>query len=487
MRTFKVRAFASVATALAVTVAVGLVFNSGQMAQAQTVPTKGQAPTASGGQAWTRLIGDLKKFSTPTAGPCGSAWAGYVVCEGDYDDDLGSSSAFVVSPNPGDDPLQHAWKVLYFDFHDQECTTDCPATNDIQAIQKEIFWLTPDESQEAGGPDENAAGQRVLHHVVEARLANGAVNPEVIMTGNTCNVIGVPGQNGTIADGLVQTGQVSADAINDMIAKCIQNEGGFHLNNWTISKHLPPGVYAQCVTLLHTNGAETDRVCVRFLINPVDHYVIDFGETGVAWSGLRANNKSVHSGDFDLETADKPTIQGDGNTSLVYGVAYTQLKNAEGKTIWQYFDGQINRKKNAGTPPQIVEFQHIDDIVAPTNNTFSPTVWFEGPTTLTPAALGGTSGAVCLEPNEPLKLDFSVTPAQSVFSGTYQGQILVTAARDPEICTASLDQGESPEGDPNVFDNNPSQGGPGVWPGPFFVEATATPTATASPTVAPTP
>ncbi|MCC6238558.1 MAG: hypothetical protein IT299_13440 [Dehalococcoidia bacterium] len=487
MRIPPVRALGLAITALATMVALGVLASSG-VAQAQQVPTKGQAPQASGGQAWTRMIADLKKFDTEddrvaSIGPCGSEWAGYVVCEGDYDDDPLSFATFHVAPNPADDPLQHAWKILYFDFHDQECLSppviqlvevtevdpaSCSASNDIQAIQKEIFWKAPHPFTVGTGPDANPAGQRVLHEVVEARLTNGLVNPEVILTGVDCNVLGAVGINGTIADGLVQTGQVEAANLNDMIAKCIQNEGGFHLNNWTISKHLPPGRYDQCVTLLHTNGSETDRVCVEFKIMPVDHYVIDFADAGVSWVGLRLNNKSVHSGDFNLETANYPTIQGDGNTSLVYSARFQTLENEVGKRIWSDFDGQINRKKNAGTPPQIVEWEHIDGIASTdASGAWSPWAVFDGPTTLA-AGVTQSSGAVCLEPNEPLKLDFSLTPKQTVWAGVYSGAIEVQATRDTSVCTPSLDQGESPTGDPNVFDNNPSQGGPGAWTGGFF-------------------
>jgi hypothetical protein len=61
-----------------------------------------------------------------------------------------------------------------------------------------------------------------------------------------------------------------------------------------------------------------------------------------------------------------------------------------------------------------------------------------------------------------------VTPEQTVWAGTYSGAIEIHAAPNVNVCTPSLDQGESTEGDDNVFDNNPSQGGPGVWTGGFM-------------------
>jgi hypothetical protein len=313
----------------------------------------------------------------------------------------------------------------------------------------------------------------VLHEVIEARGDDGLVDPDVILTGNACNVLGNPGGAiNSIADGLVQTGQVTAAELSDMIALCIQGEGGFHLNNWVVSKHLPPGVYTQCVTLMHTNGAQTDSICRDFEILPVSGYIIDFADTGVAWSGLRQGNHSVHSGDFDFGTGERPTIQGEGNTSLVYGVRYQTLTNEMGKTIWSAFDGQINRQAcesaadgtaDCDVNPFLVEWEHIDGI-ASTDDPEGWTDWtdFDGPSTLA-AGIEDSSGAVCLEPNEPLKLDFSITPEQTVWAGSYSGALEIRAQPNQLVCTASLDQGEGAHepGDGNVFDNNPSQGGPG--------------------------
>lgn len=441
----------------------------GTSAFAQSVPTKGESKAASGGQARTVFIGDLKKFATPPpgGGVCGSAFGGYVVCEGDYDDDPGANPQFHVAPNNGDSPLQHAWKVLVFDFHpvgDPNGT----ALNDIRAIQKEIFWTA---AAHTGGPDSNANGQRVLHEVVNYRdPVTGAVIPNVILTGAQCNTLGTPGVDGTIADGIVETGQATGAEVNAWLGDCIQAEAGFHLNNWTVSKHLPPGTYNQCVTLIHTSGAQTPVECRPFVIVPTVHYAVDF--QAVSWQNLATNNTSVQSGDFVFGSGN-PTIQGDGNTSLVYGVRYTRIVTPSGKTICNDFDSQINRRGPVN-PTLPIEWEHIDGIVAPCTGTgeaaYSPWVDFDGPTTLG-AALGGTSGAVCLEPNEPLKLDFSVTPKQTVFDtaveGAYTGTVQIRAQVNTAVCTPSLDHGEHTGGDNSaggVFDNNPSQGGPLPFP-----------------------
>jgi hypothetical protein len=427
---------------------------AGTTADAQEVPTTGEAAAASGGVAHTVFIGDLKKFATPS-GTCGSAFQGYVVCENDYDDDPGADNRFHVAPNPADNPLQHAWKVVVFDFHDQSDTTPPIATsNDIEAIQKEIFWIAPHASTD--GPNDQNPPQRVFHEVVEARLSNGNIDPNVILTGSNCNVLGNYGTNGTIADGLVQTGQTDSTSMQNWINECIQGEVGVHLNNWTVSKHLPPGTYRQVITLVHTNGAETDPVSVDFVVEPLSHYVMDFATDGVNWDNLKKDNQSVYSGDWDLNTPFKPTIQGDGNTSLVLRLRYAPLVNAEGKIIWSDFDAQINRRNSTG---QLIEWDHEDGIqAAQTDGVFGDWRELDGPNDT--AAGITSSGAVCLEPNEPLKLDFSVTPRQTVFSGLYEGAVQLEGRVRPAICSPSFDQGESTTGDPNVFDNNPSQGGP---------------------------
>ncbi len=426
-------------------------------AEAQELPTTGQAHQSSGGVAHTVFVGDVKRFpeGTTANGPCGSAFQGYVVCERDYNDDSEGDSRFHVVPNPGDSPLQGVWKVVAFDFRDPTDTIPpISSTNDIAAIQHAIYWVAPHASTGGPGPDQNFP-QRVFHEVIEARLENGDIDPSVILTGSACNVVGNYGINGTIADGIVQTGQVPAAIVQNAINECIQGEVGLHLLGWDVSKHLPPGTYQQVLTLVHTNGAESDPVSTQFVIEPLSHYRVDFARSGVSWETLARNNRSVHSGDWDLSTSTKPTIQGDGNTSLVLQVRYAPLSN-NGKLIWSEFDAQINRRNTGG---QLVEWQHEEGILAgQSEGVFGGWVPLDGPTSTAPSV--ASSGAVCLEPNEPLKLDFSVTPRQTVFTGTYQGVVELGAVVAPAVCTPSFDQGEGTTGDPNVFDNNPSQGGP---------------------------
>ncbi|MDZ7727217.1 MAG: hypothetical protein U5Q44_02930 [Dehalococcoidia bacterium] len=63
--------------------------------------------------------------------------------------------------------------------------------------------------------------------------------------------------------------------------------------------------------------------------------------------------------------------------------------------------------------------------------------------------------------NEPLKLDFSVTPAQALYEGVYSGLVYIGIS-SASGCEPQLDTGESASGDTNVFDNYPQGPLPGT-------------------------
>jgi hypothetical protein len=109
---------------------------------------------------------------------------------------------------------------------------------------------------------------------------------------------------------------------------------------------------------------------------------------------------------------------------------------------------------------------------------------------------------ICLEPNEPLKLDFSVTPRQVLYDGTYAGLVrlivgepgteggditgLTNGETEQEIaCEPTLGSGENASGDSDgVFNNLPGEPVEGELSGEPTPEPTETPTGTV--TVTPT-
>ncbi len=64
---------------------------------------------------------------------------------------------------------------------------------------------------------------------------------------------------------------------------------------------------------------------------------------------------------------------------------------------------------------------------------------------------------ICLEPNENLKLDFSVTPQDVLYAGSYSGQVRLTVTNSGvplPACRPTLGSGESANGDANGVYNN---------------------------------
>ncbi len=279
----KATAVAIIATVLALSLALVLATQpAGAEEPATEVATTGEVTSGSGGTSLVVNLGDLKKFPcTTTIGvPC---HAGYEVVATDYDDDPGGEPGapdFYVTPNLGDSPsLRHAWKIVFIDFG---------GTNDVTAIQKAIRW-TAAEVPTAPGPDQNPAGQIVYETVVDV-----VANPGELLVGQACaDFLGDPLTPNTPAHGLVTTDQMAASVLVDLTNRCIQQEVGVHPNNFTVSKHLPPGTYTESITLVYGSNGQAAPFTKDFFVNAVTGYTVDFDL--VDWGG-RARSGSEGRG-----------------------------------------------------------------------------------------------------------------------------------------------------------------------------------------------
>jgi len=373
--------------------------------RAEDVPTEGAVDNAGGGTASIAVIADLKA-------PLDAA---------DYDDDPAGepgSEWFHVAPNLGDEPLQMANKYVV-------------AFNPADVAELQVTLRT-----RPGGA------------VVWETLLPGTEG----LTGAECNeLLGSVGAPGAVADGLVATGQASSEEITNLKNRCTQQTAGVWQVAFPVSKHLPPGWYDQCVALSHLGGGSTPRQCVPIRIVEVTGYQTDV--TGLSFGRLRQDIRSIDDGNFDLGD-DMGTIMGTGNTSPVLSVAYSWMKNdtfdpGAAKYIKNDFDAQINRRDDSGL---IVAFDRADGLLGGAD-----------PGAADPFAGAGiaTLRGVCLEPNEPLKLDFSVTPRQVLYDGDYRGLVRLTIGLDEgteSACEPTLGSGEHAGGDTDgPFNNLPGE------------------------------
>lgn len=369
-------------------------------------------------------IADLKAVDGPACLTVGA------ISATDYDDDPGGSHAgpgyFHVTPNLDDTPLQCANKYIFINN-----------PSGVLEIQKTIEALIP--GPEASSPPT----RRVVFH--DERPG------EQIKTDGPCTAaLGDPATPGSVAHGLITTGQKTAAEIQSIINGCIQQTVGMLINPFPVSKHLPPGWYLQCATLATTGGGASPEFCVPFHIEAISGFIEDV--TTVDFGNLIQNVTSIDQGDFNIATANIGTVMGVGNTSPILLVAYSEMENnygdptqhADNKYITRDFDVQINRRNTAGT---ITAFQKVNGMLGGADP-HDPDPFL--------GATVATLNQICLEPNEPLKMDFSVTPRDVLYPGTYAGLVRMTITT-VGACTPTIGDAENAggDGDGDPFNNLP--------------------------------
>ena len=420
----------------------------GALAQAPPTPvtgsTTGNAGPGVAGNATVFNLADLK--TTGKAGPliCTPA-VNPTSCNYDDDPAPNADNHFVVVPNLDDAPLQWANKYVFINN---------PAG--VLQVQKTISAVHPPAGATTPpGPN--------TFTVVFDDLQPGTN----IKTGLACtDLLGLDGTVGSVANGLITTGQKTAAELLSVRNGCQQGTIGILVNPFPISKHLPPGIYRQCAVLAQTGGAVSPTFCEYFKILPITGFQTDVNV--VNYGNLVQNTKSIFGGNFvmplDAPSPTPGTIQGIGNTSPKLLVAYTCMYNdynktptqtADDKLICSKFDVQINRQDVLGA---IIATQRVDNILGGGHPLISSPSPFGPDADLSTGPATGVAPfqPICLEPNENLKLDFSVTPQEVLYPGIYSGlvRLTVTNSNVPANCTPTLGNGESALGDANSVYNN---------------------------------
>jgi len=414
------------------------ILTPGALAQQPVTGTTTGTAGGGTGNASVFNIADLK-----TNGP-----AGPLVCTGtpptscNYDDDPSpnSNNHFVVVPNLDDSPLQWASKYVFI-----------TNPSGVLQVQKTISAVI-----------EPAAGGSPTYTVVFDDQQPGAN----IKTGADClAVLGSDTTVGSVANGLITTGQKTAAELQSVRNGCQQNTTGILVNPFPVSKHLPPGIYRQCAVLAQTGGSASAPFCTYFTILPITGFQTDVDV--VNYGNLVQFTKSIFGGNFTMEAltpgpdTNPGTIQGIGNTSPRLLVAYSCMYNdfngtptqtADDKTICRYFDVQINRQDSAGN---IIAATRVDNIVGG-GHPLNPNPFGADADVTNGTVVSGTPPfvPVCLEPNENLKLDFSVTPQEVLYPGSYSGLVRLTVTNTGASCRPTLGSGESASGDSNGVYNN---------------------------------
>lgn len=441
----KLSRIAALGSSVAALILGAAIFAPGALAQTPPTPvtgtTTGNAGPGVAGNATVFNLADLK--TNGKAGPliCTPA-TNPTSCNYDDDPAPNADNRFVVVPNLDDAPLQWANKYVFINN---------PAG--VLQVQKTISAIHPPA----------VAGGANTFTVVFDDLQPGTN----IKTGVACtDLLGADGTVGSVAHGLITTGQKTAAELLAVRNGCQQGTIGVLVNPFPISKHLPPGVYRQCAVLAQTGGAVSPTFCSYFLILPITGFLTDVNT--VNYGNLVQNTKSIFGGNFimpgDVASPTPGTIKGTGNTSPKLLVAYTCMYNdynatptqtADDKLICSWFDVQINRQDVLGA---IIATQRVDNILGGGHPLITSPSPFGPDADLTTGVATGVAPfqPICLEPNENLKLDFSVTPQEVLYPGTYNGKVRLTVTNSgvPANCTPTLGNGETAAGDINSVYNN---------------------------------
>jgi hypothetical protein len=296
-----------------------------------------------------------------------------------------------VMPNPEDNP-EERWIQLW-------AAVDHP--HSLDAIT-DVFW-------DVYHPDGTPKGQ--WHY--EGVITGSAVD---------CAALGSSVGDDTMFQAAYETGQVTAEAIDDinkgMIAKCQESEKAIYYAKFPLSKHQPCGEYR---VELHAVSGGAETVLVNY-IDVICMFNMEIDFDGVDWGDITAGLKDVVSGDliFDpTEIPSAPTVKNTGNSGMQVGVHFSEMLQqgvALPKKI-TLFDACFG-KSPAG-------IQCFDPINA------SETVWF--------GEVDDPDRILCS--NEIGKLDLSIHPPSSLPAGTYAGDLDVMARAMPSPRVCPTDQG----------------------------------------------
>ena len=341
-----------------------------------------------------------------------------------YDDDPSGapgSPFYHVSPNLDDDPLKTASAFVFIN--------DPPEVLDVEHIIR----------SQSPGPIGSTAGTVVFNE--KLRDIESATGPECV------DALDDPEKPGTAAHGLVATGQVSREELEALIGGCERRAVGLLEIEFPLSRHLPPGWYDNCLILRRGNTPPGVPFCRAFRINAVTGYAVNV--SGLDFGVLTKDVESVVKGDFDMATLGAGTIVNTGNTSPVFAIEFSWMQRNAGPAavfIKRNFGVEVSRRDAAGS---VIALQRIAGIAG-------------GRSPAAPDPFAGSTRTilhrVCLEPGEPLRLDFSVTPGEAMAPGTYSGKMRVSVQESP-ACVAGLGRGEGATGD---IDNNASNNVPGI-------------------------
>jgi hypothetical protein len=236
-----------------------------------------------------------------------------------------------------------------------------------------------------------------------------------------CAALGSANATGTMFEAAVHTGQISANAVDDinlgLVAKCQENEKAIYYAKFDISKHQPCGEY-RVEAYAVSSGAQA---MLTNYIDVICFYSLEIDFDDIDWGQIVPGSNKVVSGDLIFDPSgfsDEPTVKNTGNHGMGISVKFWELvqQDVDGPKLIQDFDACFGRSPSTiqclGEDPS--DPIHADPMAT---------------------AMFDDDPARVLCANEVGKLDLSIHPPNTIPLGEYDGRVEVIARMVHNVCT----------------------------------------------------
>ncbi|MEE8443260.1 MAG: hypothetical protein V3S37_05870 [Dehalococcoidia bacterium] len=283
-----------------------------------------------------------------------------------------------------------------------------PNPNDLPEERRIQLWAAVDHPN--GISNIADVYWKIFHPLGDEKIQVHGTKVDMSECDPTTGGLGNSASTGKMMEAAVHTGQLTADAVDDinngMLAKCLQGGKAIYYASFDLSKHQPCGEYRVEVTAVAVGGQTAklsnyiDVECVYFL-------EIDFGS--VDWGTITPGLTDIVLGNlfWDSPLGNAPTVRNVGNDGMGLGLTYTPMVGAtEGKVITE-FDACY------GKSPSTLDCYNM---AAGEYTEFGE----------------GADQVLCS--NEMGKLDLSIHPPSILPVDSYSGAIDVIGYPVPKIC-----------------------------------------------------
>lgn len=117
-----------------------------------------------------------------------------------------------------------------------------------------------------------------------------------------------------LLDLAVQAGYFSSTEAAELWEELHQNEARIYVAELVVDYHQPYGWYRVEAWATDNGGAQSDKFTNYFEVRPMLAYETDFNS--VQFRNVKVGVKAIVSGDYDMNTPNKPTIRNIGNTPI---------------------------------------------------------------------------------------------------------------------------------------------------------------------------